>query len=103
MLWEYFHPRVRRETSPVAAAEIVARHVALRVGREDATPAGLSIREAWRRGRADAVGWERVYVAALRSVGMPARMGSDGQAWFHTGDQWRPAPRPFSEALARQN
>jgi dienelactone hydrolase len=99
MLWEHLYPRVRRETNPVAAAEIVARQLALRVVVTDEGSSGSTIRQMWMQGVASQAGFERLYVAALRSVGVPARIGEEGRCEFHNGEKWRVAPRPFSESL----
>jgi len=57
---------------------------------------GLShaIPEIWLRQLTDAAGFQIIYVAALRSVGVPARLDSRQQAEFWTGSQWQPAPAP---------
>jgi hypothetical protein len=101
MLWEHFNPRVRRETSPAAAAEIVARQLAMRVLVASGTVSSHSIRTQWIQGVTDQEDFERLYVAALRAVGVPARVGDNGWAELHDGDKWRVAPRPFSELLAK--
>jgi hypothetical protein len=100
LLWEHFYPRVRRESNPTAAAEIVARQLASRVSINESTSSTRTIRERWIRGVADHEGFERLHVAALRSVGVPARVGDKGQVEIHDGEKWRAAPRPLSELLA---
>jgi len=98
VLWESFYPRMRRESSPSAAVEIVARHLALRVRVGDAAHRRQSLRDMWIQGLTDRAGFERLYVAALRSVGVPARLGTaDERASFHDGVSWLAAPRPLSE------
>jgi hypothetical protein len=42
----------------------------------------------------DATGFQIVYVAALRSVGVPARLNASGQAEFWDGTHWQTAPPP---------
>ncbi|HZI33431.1 MAG TPA: O-antigen ligase family protein [Candidatus Binatia bacterium] len=93
-LWEEFYPRIRHENSPADAAQIVVRHL-----RERVTIAGLpnpphSVLAIWRRQITDGKGFQIIYVAALRSVGVPARLDANGQAEFYDGNQWRPAPKP---------
>jgi hypothetical protein len=120
VLWENFYPRVRREQSPEAAAEIVVRFLRERVtvveesrkqkveSRNQEEGAGDRWRVAggvagiWERQITDERGFEVVYVAALRSVGVPSRLGSQGWAELWTGSAWQPAPRPLVEAWGRQ-
>ena len=44
----------------------------------------------------DVAGFEIVYVAALRSVGVPARLDAKNRAEFFDGSVWRLAPRPVA-------
>ena len=44
----------------------------------------------------DERGFERIYVAALRSVGLAARLSSaEGRAEVWSGRDWQSAPRPL--------
>jgi transglutaminase-like putative cysteine protease len=40
--------------------------------------------------------FEILYTAALRSVGVPARLNRKQEAEFWTGSQWETAPRPLA-------
>jgi acetyl esterase/lipase len=91
-LWEEFYPRIRHESSPADAAKIVVRHL-----RERVTIAALpdlphDVPAIWLRQITDEAGFEIIYVAALRSVGVPARLDPHQQAEFWDGDRWRTAP-----------
>jgi hypothetical protein len=86
-LWEYFYPRIRRESTPGAASEIVLRAVREKVSK-DAASHPESILESWRRGQATALGRARLEVAALRSVGIPARLNQSDRAEFWNGTAW---------------
>jgi acetyl esterase/lipase len=93
-LWEEFYPRIRHETSPEEAARIVARHL-----RERVTVAALSglshqVPEIWRNQITDETGFAIIQVAALRSVGVPARLTGAGTVEFWDGSQWQAAPAP---------
>lgn len=93
-LWEEFYPRIRHETSPEGAAVIVVRHL-----RECVTIAPMSDRACdvptiWLRQITDETGFQIIYVAALRSVGIPARLDARRQAQFFDGTQWKIAPAP---------
>ena len=91
-LWEYFYPRIRREPSPESAAEVVRRELSEAVKVVAHSSVNADIRSMWDRRVADKTGFEAVYVAALRSVGVPARLGS-GQGAFWAGGKWVTAPQ----------
>ncbi|MGN6555512.1 MAG: transglutaminase domain-containing protein, partial [Verrucomicrobiota bacterium] len=98
-LWENFYPRIRREGDPAAAAQIVVRFLRERV---TVVPGSLEyhgIRAIWESERTDAAGFEKIYVAALRSVGIPARLNEAGQAELFSEQGWLPAPRPVFSIL----
>ena len=84
-LWEEFYPRIRHENSPGEAAVIVLRHLHERVSVAALAEAPRSVPEIWRRQITDAAGFEIIAVAALRSVGVPARLNDAGQAEFWDG------------------
>jgi hypothetical protein len=96
-LWKFFYPRVRKESSPEAAAEIVVRLLSQRVVIDEKAGEPLTIEEMWRRQITDKKGFEIIYVAALRSVSVPARLGADGRAEFFGEEKWQPAPRPAAK------
>jgi len=90
-LWEFFYPRVRKETSLAAATEVVMRQVRERVKLVAAEDAPKTIGEMWRQERADDRGLEALGVAALRSVGIPARLSASGTAEFRDDRGWKTA------------
>jgi len=98
-LWESCYPRVRRAQSLEAAAEIVVRHLRERVtiAKGENLPPGVE--SIWRRQLTDARGFELLYVAALRSTGIPARLDSQARVEFWAETGWKPAPRPLIESL----
>jgi hypothetical protein len=92
LLWEEFYPRIRHESLPENAARIVIRHL-----RERVTIAALSnspheVPDIWQKQITDETGFEIICVAALRSVGIPARLDLKGQAEFNDGNVWWPVP-----------
>jgi O-antigen ligase/dienelactone hydrolase len=99
-LWQSFYPRIRKEQSPEAAAEIVVRFL-----RERVTIAShlnlpqLGIESVWKHQITGENGFETIYVAALRSVGIGARLNTSGQAELWTGDRWQNAPRPLASTF----
>jgi hypothetical protein len=94
-LWEAFYRGVRQETEPERAARTVVRLLRERVGISPAYPYRVGVETIWTQGMADEAGFERVYVAALRSVGIAARLGERGQTELLAGGSWRLAPRPL--------
>ncbi len=94
-LWEHFYPRVRQETDPGEAARIVVRHLRARVGIHPGEADTDSLGSAWERGLANTRDWEWLYVAALRSAGVAARIGEGRRAAIWDGGRWVSAPRPL--------
>jgi|ERR1043166_920665 dienelactone hydrolase len=92
-LWESFYPRIRKEKSIEEACRITVRFL-----REHVTITSQgsqnSIRGMWLRQIADEQGFEALYVAALRSVGIAARLSHEGRAEYWTGLTWNFAARP---------
>jgi predicted esterase len=93
-LWEEFYPRIRHESLPEDAAKIVMRHLRERVTIVAAPGLPHEVPAIWLRQITDKTGFEIIYVAALRSVGVPARLNSQHQAEFWDGTKWDNAPRP---------
>jgi hypothetical protein len=87
-LWEEFYPRIRHENSPEDAARIVLRHLHERVSIAALADAPRAVPDIWRWQITDAPGFEIISVAALRSVGVPARLNDRGQAEFWDGEAW---------------
>lgn len=93
-LWEEFYPRIRHENSPSDAARIVVRHLRERVTIANLPDPPHDVPAIWLRQITDQTGFEIIYVAALRSVGIPARLDSQHQAEFLDGARWQLAPPP---------
>lgn len=79
---------IRHENSPEDAARIVLRHLHERVSIAALADAPRAVPDIWRRQLTDAPGFEIISVAALRSVGVPARLNDRGQAEFWDGEAW---------------
>ncbi|MGI8965350.1 MAG: alpha/beta hydrolase family protein [Limisphaerales bacterium] len=105
-LWEFFYPRIRKENDTTSAAEIIVRNLRQRVtismepsfSVDRMSAARSGIESIWQKQIADPKGFERIYVAALRSCGVPARLHTNGTAEFWTGSEWKLAPRPLIES-----
>lgn len=93
-LWEEFYPRIRYEFSPTAAAQIVVRHL-----RELVTMAGVpnqsrDVPAIWLDQLGDSAAFEVISVAALRSVGIPSRLGLSYRAEIFDGYKWSVVSNP---------
>jgi dienelactone hydrolase len=95
-LWENFYPLVRHENTTDAAAAIVVRFLRQRITVAPNYPKQRGVESIWNGHIANLVDFEIVYTAALRSVGVPARLSEKRQVEFWTGSEWRPAPRPLA-------
>lgn len=101
-LWKYFYPLIRRAPSPHDAASVVANYLRLEVEVHQPTAAGPKtdqasvgpIRVIWIERTTTRLGFEQIYVAVLRSVGVAARLNSQGDVQIWDDDEWKPAPRP---------
>jgi hypothetical protein len=97
-LWEACYPRVRKESNPLVAARIIARFLRERVGIDPAARTNAGIQTSWRLGLADPERFEHLYAAALRSVGIAARINTADRAEYWNGQAWSQAPPPLVEA-----
>ena len=84
----------RHENSPVNAVPIVVRHLRERVTIARLPGLPHTVPEIWQRQITDAPGFAIIYVAALRSVGVPARLAGLDTVEFWDGTRWQPAPAP---------
>lgn len=98
-LWESFYPRIRKENSPETAAEIIVRHLRERVAIVANFDSPKTIADIWRRQITNEQGFEAIYVAALRSAGVPARLTAQGKVEFWSGMEWKTAPAPRIGAM----
>lgn len=89
-----FGPCTGAERDPAAAAARVVRHLreSVCVLNDSGLPHDASA--IWRRRVTDPAGFEIICVAALRSVGIPARLDANRHAELWTGSAWQPAPAP---------
>jgi len=83
-LWEEFYPRVRHENSVEDAARIVARHLRERVAIWNTANSRQEVPEIWLSQITDETGFEILFVACLRSVGIPAKLDSKKRLNFGT-------------------
>lgn len=95
-LWESFYPCVRHEKSTSDAADIVVRFMRQRITIAPKCPQQLGVESMWNGHIVNPSDFEVLYVAALRSVGVPARLDASHQAELWTGQGWREAPRPLA-------
>jgi hypothetical protein len=93
-LWEEFYLRIRHESSPEDAAKVVLKHLHERVTIAALPNPARDVPDIWRKQTTDEAGFEIVQVAALRSVGVPARLDSNDQTEYWNGSKWQTAPLP---------
>lgn len=98
-LWENFYPRIRKERDVIQAAEAVFRFLRERVSIDPSRSTKSGVESCWKQGVTDEASFERIYVAALRSVGIAARLDGKGIAELWTGTVWQLAPRPLIASL----
>jgi len=100
-LWEYFYPRIRNEHDPVRAAEAIVRFLRERVGIDEAYSFQVGVETIWTQQMTDERGFERICVAALRSVGIAARLSQAKRAELWANNVWQDAPRPIIGDMSR--
>ncbi len=93
-LWENLYPRVRHESDPAAAARMVALFLRQRIGINPAYSYRVGVETIWTEQMTDEAGFDRLYVAGLRSVGVLARLDEKKHAELFADNRWQPAPRP---------
>jgi hypothetical protein len=93
-LWRYFAPRVRKESDVTKGAAIIAQELRIQVT-SNPNAAAVALLLAWQRGEAHPDEWEALYIAALRSAGVAARIGDNGRAQVWVEKAWQDAPRPL--------
>lgn len=98
-LWEYFYPRIKSEQNPQAAATIVSRCLRERVTIAPQKISRNGVEDIWKLQLTDKDGFEAIYVAALRSVGVAARLNRSGQAELWADGKWAVAPCPIISSL----
>jgi pimeloyl-ACP methyl ester carboxylesterase len=94
MLWEEFYPRIRHESLPRDASRIVVHHLRERLTISRLANPFHNVQDIWLKQITDEIGFEIIYVAALRSVGVPARLDLSGRAEFYDDNKWQLAPQP---------
>jgi len=93
-LWEYFYPRIRKEPTTASAAGSVIRQLRERVRVSTATTGEPDFSRAWYGKEVSKQEFQLLCVAALRSVGVPARVNPVGESEFHDGTSWKPVSSP---------
>jgi hypothetical protein len=99
-LWENFYPRVRHENTTSDAAVIVVRFLRQRATIAPGYLKQPGVESMWDGHIVNLEDFEILYIAALRSVGVPARLNGKQEAEYWTGSQWEAAPRPLATTWA---
>lgn len=93
-IWKQIYPQINHENDPVVAAQTVVRLLRERIGIDPSYYFRVGVGTIWTQQMTDQAGFNRVYVAALRSVGIAARVDGLNEAELWTGVKWQPAPKP---------
>jgi predicted esterase len=93
-LWEEFYPLIRHESSAKAAAQIVVRHLRERITISTTVRLAENVPAIWLQQITDKIGFQIIYVAALRSVGIPSRLDKAHYAQLWDNNKWQSAPAP---------
>jgi hypothetical protein len=100
-LWRFFYPRVKTSNSTVDAASIVVLALRERIMVDPRIPESSDVGQLWKAKRTSLRDFDFIYVAALRSIGIAARVGKSGKAELLIGERWKLAPRPPIEAIPK--
>lgn len=93
-LWDAFYPRIRKAQTPEAAANILVRHLRERVTIAANPVSTQGVESMWKHQVTDQKGFQALYVAALRSVGVAAKQNANRvEIWAN--NQWSIAPQPI--------
>jgi len=93
VLWRRFYPKIKSQTDPLIAAQIVARGLKESVCVDATRFRAVGIETTWVEQETDEVGFQMLYVASLRSVGIAARLTAETRVEFWTGEVWSNAPQ----------
>ncbi len=92
ILWTTLYPKVRKANSPAEAAAILVQELREEVEVSDGQSRGFDFDSVWQSRRTDRGGFECLYVAALRAIGVSARLSEDGIAEIYNNGEWNAAP-----------
>lgn len=98
-LWEFFYPRIQHELDLHTAVRTVVRELRSRVTIVNQQQPAGTVLDAWHQQITTPAGFERLYIATLRAVGIPARLNENGKAEYWLAGEWYPAPRPMLEMI----
>jgi hypothetical protein len=98
-LWEHFYPLIRNDHDPSLAARVLVRALRQRVGIDSSYCSRVGVETIWTQGMTDTRGFQLIYVAVLRSVGIGARLDGSKRAELWDGQSWQPAPTPLIQTF----
>jgi hypothetical protein len=91
VLWRAVFPRAYKAGGIKTAIDKITAHVAARIRVAPKEVGPTNILSIWEEGRADRQGLAVVTVAALQSVGIPARLAAGGTVEVSLDGKWTPA------------
>ena len=92
--WSFFFPKIRSAASPDEAANFLVKYLRTEVEINSGPLETTRIQKIWDGRSASPEEFETLYVAALRSVGLGARLNLKGHAEILDNGKWQDAPRP---------
>ena len=100
-LWESFYPRIRHESDPsIRCANCRSFPPRKSHYRSRRMFSYVGIKAIWEQELSDEAGFEKIYVAALRSVGIAARLNGHSQVELFSDGRWQSAPHPLFSTFA---
>lgn len=95
LLWMNCYPRVRKSPDTRSAAEIIVLFLRQRITIVEHSPGFQSATVSWQSGSADKAGFDAIYLASLRSVGIPCKRDAHGWVRILETSGWSIAPAPL--------
>lgn len=94
ILWSGFYPKIRKTNSPLEAASVLAGELRTEIEIQNQARNDFNFTRIWRDRVASPEQFKILHVAALRAVGICARINAQGMVEIFQSTKWVPAPRP---------
>jgi hypothetical protein len=94
ILWSGFYPKIRKTNSPLEAASVLAGELRTEIEIQNQPRNDFNFTRIWRDRVASADEFKILHVAALRAVGICARINVQGMVEILQNTKWLPAPLP---------
>lgn len=94
ILWSGFYPKIRKTNSPLEAASVLAGELRTEIEIQNQPRNDFNFTRIWRNRVASPEQFKFLHVAALRAVGVCARINAQGMVEILQNTKWLPAPLP---------